>query len=121
LLVLKFTLRCKNSRRALLLAKYRLADFLKAEGFSPGHWYANWKEIEENVWLQFKSEEVESSSSAVINVEILLRDSPPNVGGIDFTPKDMKEFEKIIEKQVKPFIIQLLDKSKIPYKLGGEE
>lgn len=115
MIILKYQLLGKNIDRK----KWRLADFLSTKGFSPNHWYSNWKEIEENIWLVFTNPSRSDPKSPSMQVELLLRDSPPNVGGSTFEPTDKEQLKRVIEKQIRPMVLQLLEESKIPYTVIG--
>jgi len=111
--VLKLELqgRGKDTRRL----KYALAEFLKSKGFAPGHWYANWKELEKNVWLIIGGSERGDPTDLALSVKVSLRDSPPNVGGVTFYAKDVEQFRKFCNEKVKPMVLDLLNESTIPY------
>jgi len=114
LMVFKFDFKHPNSRFAVQRARCSLAKFLKTKGFEPGHWYANWKELEKDVWLTIGGGD---QSNSVLSVEVTLRDSPPNVGGIEYYTEEVEKFRKYCEQKVKPMVLSLLDESKIPYNI----
>lgn len=98
-----------------------MADFLSKQGFEPRHWYANWKEIEKNAWLQFKNpSRGDPTSENIMTCDVFLRDAPPNVSANEFVPKDEKAFKKAIEEKLKPYAIDLLQKSGIAFEIVQE-
>jgi len=114
LMVFKFELQTPNSRFAVQRARCSLAKFLKTKGFEPGHWYANWKELEKDVWLTIGGGETNDS---VLSVKVTLRNAPPNVGGITYQTEEVEKFKQYCEQKVKPMVLSLLDESKIPYNI----
>lgn len=116
LTVFKFQIIAKSTNKITKL-RYDLAKFLSTKGFAPGHWYANWKKLEENVWLIIGGSDRGDPSEPVLSVTISLRDTAPNLAGIEFRTDQVDKVREYAEKKVKPMVLNLLDESKIPYEV----
>ena len=101
--------------------KSKLANFLCKEiGFEPNHWYANWKELQKDVWLVFKNPSRSDPTTKEMFVELLLKEGAPNVGGNTLQATDPEQLSKYIENKIKPMVVQLLDGSGIKYEIVEE-
>ena len=109
-------LKVKITARNVAKARYKLAGFLCKSGFKPGHWYANWKELMSNVWLVIGGSDRGNPSDPNLTVKILLRDTAPNLGGLELVTEDTK-LKEYADKEVKPDIVELFKKSEIKLKI----
>lgn len=118
MIVISFRITGNNPRRE----KNKLANFLcKEEGFEPNHWYANWKELQGDVWLVFKNPSRSDPTTKEMLVELLLKKGPPNVGGNTLQATDPEQLSKVIETKIRPMVIRLLDDSGIKYETVEEK
>ena len=115
--IISFRITGNNPRRE----KNKLANFLCKEiGFEPNHWYANWKELQKDVWLVFKNPSRSDPTTKEMFVELLLKEGAPNVGGNTLQATDPEQLSKYIENKIKPMVVQLLDGSGIKYEIVEE-
>lgn len=108
----------KGESRPIVL-RTKFAEYLHSQGFEPNHWYANWKKLAELVWLVFTGDD-RGSPSCEMYAKVLIRDTPPNMAGSNFLPKNEEEFKKTIDKQVKPMVLEILKKSPIKTLITGQ-
>jgi len=111
--VFKFEIATKPGNVARL--RWDLAEFLSTKGFAPNHWYANWKKLEENVWLNIGGSDRGNPTDPVLSVKVMLRDTAPNMPGSDFYTEKVEEFKAYADKKIKPMVLDLLNESRIPY------
>lgn len=110
--VLKFRLLPTEGESRAIVLRTKFAEYLHSQGFDPNHWYANWKKLAELIWLIFKGDD-RTNPSCEMYAEVAMRDTAPNIAGSEFLPKNAEHFKKVVEEQVKPMVLNLLEKSPI--------